>query len=82
MAILHVRNFPDQVYAELQQLALARNRSISAEAIILIQEALRREQLRQKQAQLLAEIRRRRFTYPKHKHVPDSIKLLREDRER
>lgn len=82
MAILHVRNIPDELYGKLQELAQARNRSLSAEVIVLLQEALRREQVRQQQAKLLADIRRRRYTYPKNQRVPDSVSLLREDRAR
>ncbi|HZQ08551.1 MAG TPA: hypothetical protein VFD70_18360 [Anaerolineae bacterium] len=82
MAILHVRNVPDKIYADIQTLAAERNRSVSAEVITLLQEALRQEQLRRKQAALLADIRRRRYVYPKQKRVPDSVTLLREDRAR
>jgi len=82
MAILHVRNVPDEVYNKIQQLAQQRNRSLSAEVIMLLQEALRQEQTRRDQARLLSEIRRHRYTYPKHRRVPDSVELLREDRER
>jgi plasmid stability protein len=82
MATLHVRNVPDEIYSTIQSLARSRNRSLSAEVITLLQQALRQEQQRQEQLKLVAEIRRSRYTYPKHKRVPDSVILLREDRER
>jgi plasmid stability protein len=82
VATLHVRNIPDDIYSQLQVLAQTRNRSLSAEVILLLQEALTREQARQKQVKLLADIRRRRFTYPPNKRVPDTVTLLREDRAR
>lgn len=82
MAILHVRNIPDDLYVQIQSLAQTSRRSVSAEVVILLQAALQREQARQKQAELLAEIRRRRYTYPKNKRVLDSVKLLRQDRAR
>lgn len=82
MAILHVRNIPDDLYVQIQSLAQTRKRSVSAEVVILLQAALQQAQARQKQAELLAEIRRRRYTYPKNKRVLDSVKLLRQDRAR
>lgn len=82
MAILHVRNIPDDLYAQIRSLAQTRNRSMSAEIIVLLQGALAQERSRQKQAELLAEIRRHRYTYPKNKRVLDSVSLLREDRAR
>jgi plasmid stability protein len=82
MATLHVRKVPDDLYAELQALAESSNRSLSAEIIVLLKEALRQEQGRRDQLKLLANIRRRRYTYPKQKGVPDSVVLLREDRAR
>lgn len=82
MATLHVRNIPDDVYSQIQTLAQTRNRSLSAEVLVLLQNALQQEQIRQKQAKLLETVRRRRYTYPKNKRVPDSVKLLREDRSR
>lgn len=82
MAILHVRNVPDELYVQIQSLAQTRNRSVSDEVVVLLEAALQQEQARQKQVELLAEIRRRRCTYPKNKRVPDSVKLLHADRAR
>lgn len=82
MATLHVRNIPDDVYAQIQTLAQTQNRSLSAQIVVLLQTALEQEQVRQKQTKLVAELRRRRYTYPKNKRVPDSVHLLREDRAR
>ena len=82
MATLHVRNVPTELYSQIQSLATERNRSLSAEVILLLETALKQEQARKKQVELLSEIRRRRYTYSKTKRVPDSVKLLREDRAR
>jgi plasmid stability protein len=40
VAILHVRNVPDELYAQLQQRAEAERRSLSAEVVVLLQQAL------------------------------------------
>lgn len=82
MATLHVRNIPDSVYSQIQTLAQTRNRSLSAQVLVMLQSALEQEQVRQKQSKLVADIRRRRYTYPRHKRVLDSVHLLREDRDR
>jgi len=82
MPILHVRNVPDELYARIQQLAHAKNRSVSAQVIRLLDAALQVEEARQSQAKVLASIRRRRLTYARKPSAPDSVTLLREDRER
>jgi antitoxin FitA len=80
MATLHVRSVPDELYVRLQELAAVRQRSLSAEVITLLQQALMDEERRQQQAKVLAGIRRRRFVPPPGS--PDSVTLLREDRGR
>ncbi|MBV8886071.1 MAG: hypothetical protein JO235_19045, partial [Chroococcidiopsidaceae cyanobacterium CP_BM_RX_35] len=40
MPTLHVQNVPDDLYAQLQQLAAAQNRSISAQVITMLESAL------------------------------------------
>lgn len=79
MSILHIRNVPDALYQAIRERARRQRRSIGAEVILLLQEALRREQA---QEHILAEIRRRRFFNPDAVGAPDSTTLLREDRER
>ncbi len=82
MPILHVRNVPDELYARIQRLAHAKNRSMSAQVIRLLEQALQTEEARQSQARILAGIRRRRVSYTPKSATPDSVTLLREDRER
>src|SRR3712207_4226152 len=69
MPILHVRNVPDQLYERIRQQAQQQNRSISAEVIILLNKALDQAEL--SQAELLANIRRRRFFRPSDHGAPD-----------
>jgi antitoxin FitA len=80
MATLHVRSVPDELYIRLQELASVRQRSLSAQVITLLEQALTNEERQQQQAKLLAGIRRRRFVPPPGS--PDSVALLREDRGR
>ena len=80
MPILHVRNVPDKLYAQLQQQADAQRRSLSAEVITLLDWALREAERASTTA--LASIRGRRFYDPATAGAPDSTTLLREDRAR
>ncbi len=84
MASLNVDNIPDELYARLQQLAAAQNRSISEEVLSLLERALQAEEPKQispeATRQLLAEIRERRVN-PADFGLPDSTSLIREDRD-
>ncbi len=80
MNTLHVRSVPDDLYERLQQLARARNRSLSAQVITMLVQAVEDEERRKKQAKILTSIQRRRFKAPKN--APSSLELLREDRGR
>jgi plasmid stability protein len=79
MPVLHVRNVPDELYAELQRRADAQRRSLSAEVIVLLDWAL--DQVERTPA-TLASIRSRRSYDPAAAGAPDSTTLLREDRAR
>jgi plasmid stability protein len=78
MQTLHVRSVPDELYDRLRALAQYEQRSLSAQVIVLLDRALENETNAQEQAQLLAEIRRRRFMPPST--APDPAEMLREDR--
>ena len=80
MPILHVRNVPDELYAELQRRAETQRRSLSAEVITLLDWAL--DQVERATTTTLASIRSRRFYDPAAAGAPDSTALLREDRAR
>ena len=80
MATIHVRSVPDALYAQVRELAQAKQRSLSAEVVALLETALAAESRRQQQANVLDAIRRRRFIPPAG--APDSVDLLREDRAR
>lgn len=80
MNTLHVRSVPNDLYKRLQQLAQSRNRSLSAQVITLLEQAIEIEERRKKQAKVLSSIQRRRFKAPRN--APSSLELLREDRAR
>jgi len=80
MSIIHVRKVPEDLYNDLKELAKAKNRSLSAQIITMLSDALSSEKQRKKQSRLFMEIHNRRFTPPDH--APNSTELLRADRQR
>ncbi len=80
MAILHVRNVPENLYNRLKQRAKAQRRSLSAEVISLLEWAIQ-ETERSPHVTLVA-IRSRRSFNPATASAPDSTSLLRQDRQR
>jgi len=80
MAILHVRGVSEDLYRRLHALADEQNRSLSAQIITLLEQAVQDAELRQERASALQNIRRRRFTPPDH--LANSTILLSEDRAR
>jgi len=80
MPTFHVHNVPGDLYARLRRQAQAHRRSLSAEAIALLQGALDRAQCTSETP--LASIRRRRFFDPAVAGAPDSTTLLRQARDR
>ncbi|MBN3869495.1 Arc family DNA-binding protein [Nostoc sp. JL33] len=88
MATLYVRNLPDDLYVKLQELAVSQHRSINAQVITLLEEALKTEaqqiedQKQENVLKVLEESRQRRRVNPADFGLPDSTQLIREDRER
>lgn len=80
MATLHVRNVPDEIYQHLRERAETSNRSLSAEVLVLLRDAL--YERKPSQREILAEIRGRRLFRPAEAGAPSSTDLLREDRSR
>ncbi|MBN3958303.1 Arc family DNA-binding protein [Nostoc sp. NMS8] len=88
MATLYVRNLPDDLYTKLQELAASEHRSINAQVITLLEQALKteaqqtEEERRKNVPKLLEEIRLRREQLPTDIEWPDSTAMIREDRDR
>lgn len=80
MSTLHVRNVPEMLYSRIQHMAGEKGRSLSAEVIVLLEQALQDRERREGQLNLLAQARRHRFKPAAG--TPSSDELLREDRER
>ncbi len=70
MPTLHVRNVPEPLYDRLRKRAQERNRSLSAEVLMLLDFAL--DESEDTQTELLDSIRRRRFYNPAAAGAPDS----------
>ncbi len=80
MAILHVRDIPDDLYQELKERAGAEGRSITAETIVLLRQALMAP--RRPQRDVLQEIfERPRFDTKEHR-APSAEEMIRADRDR
>lgn len=77
MATLHVRNVPDRTYEALRQRAAERRTSISAEAVRLIERALRTDRTRVNE--LLARIEESRVAA--EPGAPSAAELIRQDRD-
>ena len=88
MPNLNLLNIPDDLYERLRELAEAEHRSIDAQVITILQNALEtktqqtEEERRKNVLKLLEESRLRREKLPKDIEWPDSTALLREDRDR
>lgn len=78
MATLYVRDIPDPLYQQAKKIADAQGRSLSAYVLIMLQQAIEDEKLRQNRARALSSIRRRRRPLPPN--VPDSVTMLRQIR--
>ncbi len=80
MSTLHVRSVPEELYERVNQLAKSSSRSLSAQVVTMLYDALETEERRLMTGQALSAIRRRRFTLPTDS--AGSEQLLREDRQR
>ena len=82
MSTLHIADLPESLYTRIKQIARDRQRSINEEVIELLEQTTQVQTEVRTQAEILEDIRSRRFTYPASVRAPDSVALLREDRDR
>jgi plasmid stability protein len=80
MKTIHVRNVPDDLYKQLNRLAYAKNRSLSAQMIVMLSKSIGNEERHNQQVDILNSIQSRRFKVPAK--VLSTLELLREDRGR
>ncbi len=88
MPTLYVRNIPDDLYERLRELASSQHRSISAQVLTILEQALPLQIQQAKSettkfiTETLAEMRLRRRVNPTDFGLPDSTTLIQEDRDR
>ena len=82
MATLHVRNFPDDLYGKLRDIASEEHRSLGAQVIVLIDGAVKSDTVAERRKSVLGNISRRRAAVRTTKDSANSLALLREDRGR
>ncbi|MHB8473621.1 MAG: FitA-like ribbon-helix-helix domain-containing protein [Gammaproteobacteria bacterium] len=82
MATLHVRNVPDKLYKRIQKLADTENRSLTAEVIQLLSQALHAREARRTAAAVIDRIRVRANAVELPRDWTDAATLIREDRSR
>jgi len=81
MALLQVRNFPDEKYAEITRLAKEKRRTISQQTILLIEDGLANGASAPERRQRAIERTMARATPLAMKDV-DFVAMIREDRDR
>jgi plasmid stability protein len=81
MPILHVRNVPEEMHTELKTRARNEGRSLSAQVIVMLEQALRQPARSQSEVLAALDTRRHRFS-PRQAGAPSSTELLRQDRSR
>ncbi len=82
MPILHVRNVPEPLYREIKKLAEEERRSFNSEVVHLLGNAVHEEQALYTHKKALAGILKRSAKRKLKPGIPNSVTLLREDRER
>ena len=82
MAILHVRNVPEPLYREIKKLAEEQKRSFNSEVLQLLENAVHEQQAVCEWKKVLTSIHKRRLRKKIRAGIPDSVTLLREDRDR
>ena len=80
MAALNLSSVPDELYERIRALADAGERTVEEEAVGLLSRAVGRERPRRSVSEILKWIRENRIVLPPG--TPDSVELLREDRDR
>jgi plasmid stability protein len=80
MATLYIRGVPDPLYRRLAKRAKEEQRSLSAEALVLLKREL--SQPSTPQREVLSALDQLRFKPAKGEDPPSSIDLLKDDRRR
>jgi hypothetical protein len=78
MTQINTLEIPDELFTQIQGMALSQSRSVNEQIVTLLQHALDSELRRQSQANVLQDIHQARWTPPAT--APDSVAILREIR--
>ncbi|GHT70160.1 hypothetical protein FACS1894110_21120 [Spirochaetia bacterium] len=81
MPLLQVRDFPDDIYAEISFAARKEHRTIAQQTIVLIQKGLGREETNRERRRRLIEKCNARII-PDEARAIDVVELIREDHRR
>jgi plasmid stability protein len=82
MATLYVRNFPEELYQAVRELADEKDRSIGSEVIELVGNAVERIQRQRRSMEAMERIAARDKNFKPSIDGKDSLDLLREGRAR
>ena len=82
MATLYVENIPDVLYEALRARARSNRRSIAAETLLILEQAVPTAAELKRRMALFKEAERIRKSQPKGVPGPSAEAMLREDRER
>jgi len=81
LAILHIRNVPDDLNGRLKEIAARKRRSVNAEVLTMLTAAIEAESEESTTGELLERARAIRRTLKKKRGIPDSLTLIHEARE-
>lgn len=82
MATIYARNCPEDLYEKVKARAAASRRSLGAEVVVLLDQALSSDDPVKRRLQALERIAERRRRNPQPPGAVDTLTLLREDRAR
>ena len=80
MATLQIENVPNDLVEHLRVMARVKRRTLDEEVVFLLDKALGDSERRERARVALAEIDKNKIVLPPG--APDSVELLREDRDR
>lgn len=84
MALLQVRNFPEDEYEILSQMAKTQNRSIAQQTMYILHNAIMEERENNKlnRKKAINSALNVAENIPDYKSMPSAVKFIREDRDR
>jgi|HubBroStandDraft_6_1064221.scaffolds.fasta_scaffold524948_2 plasmid stability protein len=82
VASLQIRNFPKGLHAAIRKIAENNGRSVSEEVLVVLKKAFPTTREMAKRKNALQRLSNCRFTSSSKDKMPDSLEMIREDRER